>query len=602
MPAEPLRVREGSIEAGLANGTRLLEDNPAAAALQARALLKAEPHNTAAHRLFARAMAALGNAEEARHARARAVQFSRQVRPIAEAHNAVQAGRPDEAERLLRDHLARYPDDPVALRVRGEALARMDDKAGAARSFEAALAFMPEYVDARWALVRLHQQTFDQVAALEALEPLLAERPDEPGLLRWKASLLSNLDEHEAAAAILRSLTEARPGDGEIWVSLGDELRTLGRAAEAHTAYRRAVLAAPSSGSGWWGLAALRHASFDEADRQQIEAALAKAPAADRGRAQLHFALAVAREQADDREGAFAQFAAGNAVRHALEPFDPAAVEAEVRRSRAVLTGEFFAARRDHGCPAPDPIFIVGTPRSGSTLVEQVLAGHPQVEGTAELPIVPVLIRTMAAGRGLDSGRSYRDLLPGLAPAELAALGEEYLRLARPHRKTDKPFFLDKLPHNWADVGFIKLILPRARIIDVRRAPMDCCWSNFRMLFARGHPSSNSLEGMAAYYRHYVAMMAHFDEVLPGAVRRVIYERLVDDFEGEVRRLLDDLGLPFDPACLAFHANDRPVATASAEQVRRPLNRAGIGAWRAYESWLGPLEKAVGDLETTYAG
>lgn len=601
MTAEPVKVEQGSPEAALASGVRLLDGNPAAAALQARALLRAEPYNTAAHRLFARAMMALGNAEEARNARARAVQFSRQVKPIAEAHGALRSGRPDTADALLREHLARYPDDPVALRLHGEALAQVGDKAEAVRCLEAALAFMPEYVDARFALVRVHQQHFDQVAALAALEPLLADRPDELVLLRWKASLLSSLDEHEAAVEILQRLIEAHPEDPELWISLGDELRTLGQGEAAQGAYRRAVQRAPLLGNGWWGLAALGRAPFDAADRAQIESALAQVPRAGTGRVHLHFALAVAREQAGDRKGAFEQFAAGNELRLEAEPFDPAKVEAEVRRSRNMLTGEFLAERRKAGCAARDPIFIVGMPRSGSTLVEQILAGHSLIEGTAELPIVPVLIRALAAERRLDRGRSYRDLLPELAPAELSALGEDYLRLARPHRKTDKPFFIDKLPHNWADVAFIKLILPNARIIDVRRAPMDCCWSNFRMLFARGHPSSNSLEGMAAFYRHYVAMMAHIDGVLPGLVHRVIHERLVGDIEPEVRGLTEYLGVRFEPGMLAFHAHDRAVATASAEQVRQPLNRAGIGAWRAYAEWLGPLARAVGELERTYA-
>ena len=601
MAVEPVRYQEGSIEAGLANGVRLLDDNPAAAALQARALLRAEPHNTAAHRLFARAMAALGHADEARSARARAVQFSRQVRPIVQAHKAVQDGRPDEADALLRDHLARYPDDPVALRVRGEAQALMGDKAAAVRSLEAALAFMPEYVDARLALVRLHQRHFDQVAALEALEPLLAERPDELLLLRWKASLLSNLDDHEAAAEILKQLVETQPGEAELWIGLGDELRTLGRPEAAREAYREAVRRAPLQGNGWWGLAALGHPALDEIDREQIESALGQVPPADPGRIHLHFALGVAREQAGDRAGAFEQFTAGNALRLAAEPFDAAPVEADAEAARRVLTRDFFAARAGDGCPAEDPIFIVGMPRSGSTLVEQILASHSEIEGTAELPIVPVLVRSLTAEHGLRPGASYLDLLPRVPPDAFAALGQEYLRLARPHRQTGKRHFLDKLPHNWADAGFIKLILPDARIIDVRRAPMDCCWSNFRMLFARGHPSSNSLGGMAAFYRYYVAMMAHVDEVLPGFVHRVIHERLVDDFEAEVRRMADFLGLPFEPGMLAFHEHSRPVATASAEQVRQPLNRAGIGAWRAYEQWLGPLADAVGDLEGTYA-
>jgi tetratricopeptide (TPR) repeat protein len=601
MADEKLNYREGSIEAGLANGAALLDTDPAAAALQAQVLLKVEPHNAGAHRLLAKALSVLGKPEDARQARARAVQFSRTVEPLAKAHRALEAGRLSEADALLRSHLATHPDDPVALAMRGNALTRAGKKTSAVRSFEAALAFMPEYVEARAGLVRVHQQYFDQVAALAALEPLLAQKPSDTNLLRWKASLLSNLDEHEAAAEILLRLTESHSDDAEIWVGLADELRTLGRTADAHDGYREAIRRTPTLGNGWWGMAALRHAPFDADDRAQMAAALANVARDDPGRTYLHFALAVACEQAGDRAAAFEHFASGNALRHAADPFDPAVVAGEVEVSRKTLTRELFATRADAGCPAPDPIFIVGMPRSGSTLVEQVLSGHSQIEGTAELPIVPVLVRTMASERGLDPRKSYRELLAELPPAELAALGEEYLRLAAPHRKTSKPFFLDKLPHNWADAGFIKLILPKAKIIDVRRAPMDCCWSNFRMLFARGHPSSNSLEGMAAFYRHYVAMMAHFDDAMPGTVHRVIYERLVDDFEPEVRRLVEYLDLPFEPAMLAFHRQDRAVATASAEQVRRPLNREGIGAWHAYDKWLGPLKDAVGDLERTYA-
>jgi tetratricopeptide (TPR) repeat protein len=601
MSESKVTYREGSIEAGLANGAKLLETSPPGAALQARALLKADPQNTAAHRLFARAMAALGRTEDARAARARAIQFSRHVPAIARAHQATLDGRPDVAEALLREHLALYPDDPVALMVAGEALARMSRVKAAASHFEAALAFMPEYVEARAALVRMHQAHFDPAAALAALEPLLAERPQDISLRRWQASLLSNLGENAAAAEILAAAAEDEPGNPEIWISLGDELRTSGKREAAHAAYRRATDIAPLLGHGWWGIAALRHEPFNETDRGKMAAALAKAPD-DAGAAYLEFAFAVAQEQIDDRAKAFRHFANGNALQLRREPFDASIVADEVERSRTHLTSALFAAHAGSGCLAPDPIFILGMPRSGSTLVEQILASHPEIEGTAELPAIPVLIRTMAAERGLEPGASYRELLGRIAPAEFAALGEEYLRLANPHRKLGKPFFIDKLPHNWADVGFIKLILPNAKIIDVRRSPMDCCWSNFRLLFARGHPSSNSLEGIAAYYRLYTAMMEHYDVALPGAVHRVIYERLVDDFEPEVRRLLDYLGLPFDPACLEFHTTSRPVATASAEQVRRPLNRDGIGAWRAYAEWLGPLEDAVGDLERTYAG
>jgi predicted Zn-dependent protease len=602
MAAPPINQQPGSLDAALANGARLLATNPAAAAMQARLLLKNDARNTAALRLLARALAAQGQAEQAGQARAQAIQLSRHVRPIAAAHEATQAGRPDRAESLLRPYLDRYPDDPVAQLVLGEALARIGDAAAAAAAFTAALAEAPDYAEARLALVRLHQRHFDQVAALDALAPLLTQRPADIDLRRWQASLLSNRDDHVDAAQALQELTELAPGNTQIWISYGDELRTLGRSTEADAAYRKAVRLSPLLGAGWWGLAALHHQPFDDSDRTAMLAALDATTANDPSRIQLHFALGTAYEQAGDRARAFEQFAAGNALRLAAEPFDPATVAAEAATTARVMTAEFFASRAAAGNPAADPIFIVGMPRSGSTLVEQILSGHSQIEGTAELPIIPLLIREMSARHRLPPDRSYRELLPRIEADELHAIGTEYLRRAAPHRKTGKPYFLDKLPHNWADAGFISLILPNAKIVDVRRAPLDCCWSNFRMLFARGHPSSNSLTGMAEFYRHYVGMMAHFDAALPGRIHRVIYERLVDDIEGEVRGLTEYLGVAFEPAMLEFHRADRPVATASAEQVRRPLNRQGIGAWQAYEPWLGPLKAAVGDLQDTYAG
>lgn len=592
---EPVNYQGGTIEAGLENGLRLLAINPSAAALQARTLLKSAPQNTAAYRLLARALTAQGQTAEAAQARARSVELSRHVPAIAQAHQLNLEGRPEEVEAKLRDHLARYPDDPVALLVSGEALVRVGRLNEAVRQFEAALAFMPEYREAGAALVRAHHHRFDIPAALRALEPLIASKPGDVNLLRWRASLLSNLGDNAASAEVLGLLTVAKPDMPELWVSIGDELRTLGRSEEAYAAYLRAREVAPGLGAAWWALAALRFKPFDEADRQAMQAALAQSRDPD-NRYYLHFALATAFEQAGMPREAFEHFAAGNRVRAQRQPYDPAEVAEEVEVSRRVLTPAFFAECAGSGDPAPDPIFIVSMPRSGSTLVEQILASHPQIEGTAELPFIPILIRVLAAEHGLDPDSSYRELLPRLDPAAFAAVGEEYLRLARAHRKTDRPFFLDKLPHNWADVGFIKLILPNAKIVDVRRAPMDCCWSNFRLLFAKGHPSSNSLATMGAYYRHYVAMMAHFDDALPGAVHRVVYEDLIDDLEGETRRLLDYLGLPFDPACLAFHETRRAVATASAEQVRRPLNRAGIGAWQPYAEYLGPLRESLGDF------
>ncbi len=322
----------------------MLETNAAAAALQARALLKVEPQNTAAHRLFAKAMTRLGHADEARMARARAVQFSRHVPILAQAHKAVLDGRADEAEAMLRGHLAQYPDDPVALMVGGEALARMGRRREAVRNFEAALAFMPEYVEAAIQLVRVYQNHFDPAAALAALEPLLASKPGDVSLLRWKASLLGNLGEQAQAVEILTGLTAVEPNNPELWISLGDELRTLGRREEAQAAYRSAAGCKPPSGRAWWASRPSATCRSTRSTEREWTAALTKTPAVDLPH--VHFALAVAHEQAGERGEAFAHFAEGNALQIAAEPFDPATIGDEVERSRELLTGDFFAERR----------------------------------------------------------------------------------------------------------------------------------------------------------------------------------------------------------------------------------------------------------------
>jgi hypothetical protein len=265
-----------------------------------------------------------------------------------------------------------------------------------------------------------------------------------------------------------------------------------------------------------------------------------------------------------------------------------------VDRSIAFFTPAFLANRWGAGCPAPDPIFVLGMPRAGSTLIEQILASHPAAEGTMELPDILALARKVGGRKLRSEEGAYPERLGELAPEELRALGGEYLERTRIQRKTDRPYFIDKMPNNWAHVGLIHLILPNAKIIDARRHPLGCCFSNFKQHFARGQGFSYDQSELGQYYADYVRLMRHFDAVLPGRVHRVLYERMIEDPEGEVRRLLDHLGLPFDPACLRFHENDRAVRTASSEQVRRPINREGLDQWRPYERWLGPLKGALG--------
>jgi hypothetical protein len=271
-----------------------------------------------------------------------------------------------------------------------------------------------------------------------------------------------------------------------------------------------------------------------------------------------------------------------------------------VARSKAVLTADLFASRAGQGCPAPDPVFILGLPRSGSTLIEQILASHSAVEGTMELPDITAMARRLSGARTTREPSAYPEILATLDPGALKALGEEFLERTRVQRKTDRPFFIDKMPNNFAHLGLIALALPNARIIDARRHPLGCCFSGFKQHFARGQNFSYGLADIGRYYADYVELMAHFDAVLPGRVHRVIYESMVADPEREIRALLDYCGLPFEESCLNFHQNDRAVRTASSEQVRQPIFKDAVEHWQNYEPWLDPLKTALGPVLSAY--
>ena len=378
-------------------------------------------------------------------------------------------------------------------------------------------------------------------------------------------------------------------------------LKTLARQDESIAAYRNAIECKPSLGEAWWSLANLKTVEFDKADVDAMEHELGSSETlTDDDRLHLHFALGKAYGDRAEAEPSFRHFAQGNALRSAQLQHDPDAVSAQVDDLVARFTPEFVAALQGQGDPSSDPIFIVGLPRAGSTLIEQILDSHSQVEGTMELPDIPSMALREARARG-GGPRDWIGALAATEPAQFAMLGAEFLERTRVQRKTGKPFYIDKLPNNWALAGFIHLILPNARIVDARRHPLDCGFSNFRQHFARGQSFSYDLTHIGRYYADYVRAMTHYDRVLPGRIHRVIHERLLDDPEGEVRALLDYLGLPFEEECLAFHRNRRAVRTASSEQVRRPINRDGVGQWRAYEAWLGLLRDALGDLPETYA-
>jgi tetratricopeptide (TPR) repeat protein len=502
------------------------------------------------------------------------------------------------AESILRPHLHARPTDLAAIRMLAELAGRLGRYKDAEALLRRALELAPDFTAARANLATALYRQNRPAEAIEALDVILDSEPDHAGHQNLKAAALSRIGGYEEALALYAEVLERLPEQPKVWMSYGHVLKTIGRTGEGVAAYRRAIALAPSLGEAWWSLANLKTVKLGAEDVAAMEAALTVPGLSVHDRLHLHFALGKALEDQGEAEACFAHYAEGNRLRHAMIGYDAGEVSAHVERSRAFFTPAFLASRAGQGCPSPEPIFVLGMPRAGSTLVEQILASHPLVEGTMELPDIPLIARRLAGGKG-DEDR-YPECLAELPPAELRALGEEYLERTRVQRREGKPFFIDKMPNNWVHVGLIHLILPEARIVDARRHPLDCGFSNFKQHYARGQGFSYSLADMGRYYADYVRLMAHFDRVLPGRVHRVIHERLIDDPEAEVRALLAALGLEFDPACLAFHENRRAVRTASSEQVRRPLNRDGQGQWLPFEPWLGPLKDALGPALDSY--
>lgn len=584
----------GTVTEALRLAARLLRDDARAAAAQAREILHAAPGNADAARLLGAALRRTGEDEAAERAELDAIAFSVGDADLMRAATALIDNDLAAAEHVLRPRLKAKPTDVAAIRMMAELAGRLGRYQDAENLLRRALELAPAFAPARANLATvLYKQNrpADAIAQLDALQG--ADREANRNL---EAAALGRIGSYEEAIGLYEQVLARFPGQAKVWMSYGHILKTVGRQADSVAAYRRALDAAPGLGEVWWSLANLKTVAFDEADIAAMEGALAGAHLSEEDRFHLHFALGKAQEDRGEAEAAFGHYAEGNRLRRAAIDYVPDEISSHVRRSRAFFTAELFESRAGQGCPAPDPIFILGMPRAGSTLIEQILASHSRVEGTMELPDIPALAKRIGARKLKSDASAYPECLADLDRAALAALGEEYLEGTRVQRKTGRPYFIDKMPNNWAHAGLIRLILPNARIIDARRHPLGCCFSNFKQHFARGQGFSYDLVELGRYYADYVSLMAHFDAVQPGRVHRVLYEAMIEDPEAQVRRLLDFLGLPFEPACLAFHENARAVRTASSEQVRRPINREGLDQWRPYEAWLGPLKEALGPV------
>lgn len=513
---------------------------------------------------------------------------------------ALSAGRLPEAETMLRERLRTFPDDVAALRMLAELAARVGRNEQALVLLERCLQMAPGFRMARHHHALLLDRSSRHEDALVEIEHLLEAEPDDAELLNLKAVVLGKLGHYGDAIALYEAILVSRPKDPRVWMSLGHALKTEGQTARAIIAYRRALEINPGFGGAWWSLANLKTVRFDAADIEAMRAQLQRPDMDEDQRLHFQFALGKALEDAGEYEASFACYAQGNAIRRTQLPYSAEQNYQRRRHAQAVYTPEFFAERAGCGSNDPSPVFILGMPRAGSTLVEQILSSHPMVEATMELPDIVSIVRDLRMRVENPETTSYHDLLAKLDTAEFRAMGERYLQTSRVQRKLGRPLFIDKMPNNFAHVGLIQLILPNAKIIDARRHPMACCFSNFKQHFARGQAFSYGLDDMGRYYRDYVGLMAHFDKVLPWRVHRVIYEQLVDDTETQVRGLLDYCGLEFDERCLRFFENERPVRTASSEQVRLPIYKDGVDQWRNYEHWLGPLEQALGPVLECY--
>ena len=521
---------------------------------------------------------------------------------IVRAGSRFSDGELSAAENILREYLLKDGKHVEAMRL----LARIEHQSHALeeaeRRLETVLKLAPNYRAARLDYVRVLLDQQKYLRAHDLVDAMLILDPGDKDLLPLCAAACVGLGRNQRAIELYGQLLATSPESFDLQVALGHSLQNVGRRKEAIESYRRAVAIRPSFGDAYWSLANLKTYHFSHGEIAQMRAQEANANPVDRYH--LCFALGKAYEDSGEYAESWRFYERGNALKRAETSYRPEATEMNTRKQIAVCTAEFLGARTGVGAPDADPIFILGLPRSGSTLVEQILASHSQVDGTQELPEIPRVVCSMERC-SMESPRSergdprYPAVLANLVPEDFRRLGERYIAETRAYRG-DKPFFIDKMPNNFRHIGLIHLMLPNAKIIDVRREPMACCVSNLKQLFASGQEFTYSVEDIARYYKSYLELMRHWDAVLPGRVLRVWYKDVVQDLESNVRRILKLCGLEFEPACVEFHKLERSVYTASSEQVRQPIFSEGLHQWRNYEPWLSPLKDALGDAVIRY--
>ena len=512
------------------------------------------------------------------------------------AKSFLNTGDLEKADAVCRQFLQQHKQHVDGMRLLAEIAVQAQILDDAEFVLESATEFEPTHVGARFdlATVRLKRQKF--AGALEVSKQLVDEQPDNADFKMVHGSALLGVGEVEAAIAVYHDLIDKGQQLKNAYLLLGHAEKTAGDFDASVKAYQELYKLNPDYGDAFWSLANTKTYKFTPTEIEHMETYLGQASTSPEDRVHMHFALGKAREDLKEFDQAFASYQQGNALNREILKHQIPDIERRAQRQIEVCTRELFEQRSSVGHDSDEPIFILGLPRAGSTLLEQILASHSQVDGTLELPNIMSLSRRLRGRAAPKPGEEprYPAILAELDEEYFARFGEQYIEDTRVFRQ-GAPRFIDKMPNNFLHIGLIKLILPKAKIIDARRHPMACCFSGFKQLFAEGQEFTYGLHEIGTYYRSYVELMDHWDEVLPGFVLRVQHEDVVEDLETQVRRILVFCELEFEPACLEFHKTERNIRTPSSEQVRQPIYKTGLEQWRNFESHLGPLKQALGE-------
>ena len=540
-----------------------------------------------------------GKLREARKVQAQLEYLKKLPRQLIAVMDLIAQGKLFKAEDICRQFLQKVPHEVEGMRLLADIGMRLGVLDDAEFLLESALVFEPDNVQVRIDYIQVlrKRQKFGQ--ALEQAKSLITQSPGNLQFQSLFAVECMQTGDYETALDVFDDVLQQIPGDPVTLTSKGHAHKTCGNYEASVSSYHAALANHPEHGEAWYSLANLKVYTFDNSEITNMHAQEGSNNLSHMDRVYLYFALGKAYEDQGDCAASFEYYKRGNRLKKTQSRYDAGKMSEDLAAQAKICTADFFDRKSGVGNNASDPIFILGLPRAGSTLLEQILSSHPQVDGTLELPNILSLSQHLRR-RGRQSDASeYPQILEELSDEELTKFGEEYIRDTRIHRQS-APFFIDKMPNNFRHVGLIHLILPNAKIIDARRYPMSCCFSGFKQLFAEGQEFTYGLEEIGRYYRDYVGLMDHWDKVLPGKVLRVQYENVVADLEAEVRRLLEHCELPFDEACLDYHKTERSIRTPSSEQVRQPIYQAGLESWQPFEQFLDPLKAALGPVLDRY--